>query len=312
VGRERPVGGVDYPRTYQEFREWFPDDAACVDYLGQLRWPDGFVCPKCGCARSWRTAKLQWVCARCAQRTSVTAGTIFHRSHTPISTWFAAAWFITSQKNGVSAVGLQHALGFGSYETAWAWMHKLRRAMVRPQRDLLEGVVELDEIFIGGRSTGKPGTATDKVPVMVAVERLDRKRLGRVRFAIAERPNSREMVDFACATIAPGSSIHTDGAFTLRRLATLGYTHHYITGYNAADLDEVMPGVHLVSSLVKRWIAGTLQHNVSRDLLAYYLDEYAFRFNRRNSRARGMLFYRLLQQAVATDPHPLSELYSSR
>jgi len=312
VGRDRPIGGVDYPRTYQEFREWFPDDAACIDYLGQLRWPDGFVCPKCGCGRSWRTAKRQWVCADCAQRTSVTAGTIFHRSHTPISTWFAAAWFVTSQKNGVSAVGLQHALGFGSYETAWAWLHKLRRAMVRPERDLLEGDVELDEIFLGGRSPGKTGGASDKVPVMVAVERLDSKRLGRVRFAIAERPHSREMVDFACATIAPGSSIHTDGAFMLRRLATLGYTHQFITGYNAADLDEVMPGVHLVSSLVKRWIAGTLQHNVSRDLLAYYLDEYAFRFNRRNSRARGMLFYRLLQQAVATDPHPLTELYSSR
>jgi len=312
MGSDRPIGGRDYPRTYQEFRSWFGDDGACIDYLGQLRWPGGFVCPKCGAGRSWRTAKRQWVCAQCAQRTSAMAGTIFHRSHTPISTWFAAAWFVTSQKNGVSAVGLQHALGFGSYETAWAWMHKLRRAMVRPNRDLLAGQVELDQIFLGGRSAGKPGGASDKVPVIVAVERARNGRLGRVRFGIAERSNSGEMVDFAQTAIAAGSTIHTDGLYTLRRLADLGYTHQFITGANATDLDAVMPGVHLVSSLVKRWIAGTLQHNVSHDQLAYYLDEYAFRFNRRTSTARGMLFYRLLQQAVATNPHPLKELYSSR
>src|SRR6266536_2120204 len=124
----RPRGGVDYPRTYQEFRDWFVDDAACVDYLGQLRWPDGFVCPACGKDRYWRTG---------------TAGTIFHRSHTPLSTWFAAIWFVTSQKNGVSALGLQRTLGFGSYETAWAWMQKLRRAMVRPDREMLTGIVEV-------------------------------------------------------------------------------------------------------------------------------------------------------------------------
>lgn len=241
----------------------------------------------------------------------MTAGTIFHRSHTPISTWFAAAWFVTSQKNGVSAKGLQQALGFGSYETAWAWMHKLRRAMVRPDRELLAGDVELDEIFLGGRSAGNFGSGTTKVPVYVAVERLENGRLGRVRFGLPERPNSKQIIDFACTTIEPGSTIHTDGSYMHRRLAQLGYTHRFITGARADDLDEVMPGVHLVSSLVKRWIAGTLQHHVSGEHLAYYLDEYAFRFNRRKSTARGMLFYRLLQQAVATDPHPLKELYSS-
>src|SRR3954463_9050147 len=123
----RPVGGVDYPRTYQEFKAWFPDDAACREYLGTLRWPDGFSCPACGCGGGWRTGKGLWMCAECGKKTSVTAGTIFHRSHTPLSTWFAAVWFVTSQKNGVSAQGLKDALGFGSYETAWAWLHKLRR-----------------------------------------------------------------------------------------------------------------------------------------------------------------------------------------
>jgi len=263
---------------------------------------------RCGGDRSWRTAKLMRMCVSCARKTSVTAGTIFHRSHTPLSTWFAAVWFVTSQKNGVSALGLQHALGFGSYETAWAWMQKLRRAMVRPERDMLSGVVEFDETFVGGRTTGKQGDSTDKVPVMVAVERVGTHRLGRVRFAVADRPSSRQQLDFARSTIEPGSTIRADGASVLRALASMGYTHEYVTGHDAPDIAEVLPGVHRVASLLKRWIAGTLHHHVSREHLPYYLDEYTFRFNRRNSRARGMLFYRLLQQAVATDPHPLTEL----
>src|SRR5674476_171131 len=130
-----PVGGTDYPRTYQEFRAWFPDDQACREYLAGLRWPNGFSCPNCGCGGFWRGERGLRMCVECAVKTSVTAGTIFHRSHTPLSTWFAAVWFVTSSKNGVSAKGLQDSLGFGSYETAWAWLHKLRRAMVRPDRE---------------------------------------------------------------------------------------------------------------------------------------------------------------------------------
>ena len=170
-----PVGGVDYPRTYQEFRVWFPDDVACVDYLAKLRWPEGFRCPVCGGDRAWRTSTRHWKCAACGRKTSVTAGTIFHRTRTPLSTWFAAIWLVTSQKNGSSAQNLHDMLGFGSYETAWAWLHKLRRAMVRPDRDLLAGLVEVDESFIGGRAMGKPGASTDKVPVMIAVETLGPK-----------------------------------------------------------------------------------------------------------------------------------------
>jgi transposase-like protein len=179
MSSDRPKGGVDYPRTFQEFRDWFPTDDACVDYLEQLRWPDGFVCPECGGGDGWRISQRRmWMCSSCGRKTSVTAGTIFHRSHTPLSTWFAAAWFVTSTKNGTSALALQQQLGFGSYETAWAWLHKLRRAMVRPDRDLLTGFVELDETFVGGVSVGKDGAGTDKVPVQVAVERVSATRLG--------------------------------------------------------------------------------------------------------------------------------------
>jgi len=306
---DHPVGGLDYPRTFQEFRDWFATEDACLDYLEGLRWPEGFVCPDCGDRQGWRISQRRmWMCATCHRKTSVTAGTIFHRSHTPISTWFAAAWFVTSTKNGVSALALQQQLGFGSYETAWAWLHKLRRAMVRPDRDQLSGLVELDETFIGGVSVGKQGASTDKVPVQIAVERVSDRKLGRVRFALADAPGSLGLVEFACATVAPGSTIRTDGARMLRRLGERGYTHEYTTGYNSPDRAAELPGVHMVASLLKRWLIGTLHYRASDKHLEYYLDEYAFRFNRRTSTARGLLFYRLLQQAVATDPHPLTEL----
>ena len=248
------------------------------------------------------------MCAECGLKTSVTAGTIFHRSHTPLSTWFAAIWFVTSQKNGVSAQGLQDALGFGSYETAWAWLHKLRRAMVRPDRELLSGHVELDQSFLGGRSTGKRGVSSDKAPITIAVERAPTGRLGRVRLEVADRPGGLDMIEFAGQVIAPGATVHTDGARMFTRLVANGYQHQATPGNTAHDLDAVMPGPHLISSLLKRWTAGTLHYRVSSQHLPYYLDEFTFRFNRRNSKARGLLFYRLLQQTVDTDPHPLKGL----
>ena len=197
AGDRRPVGGLDYPRTYQEFRSWFPDELACREYLAGLRWPHGFSCPNCGSGGCWRTGTGLRMCTDCGLKTSATAGTIFHRSHTPLSTWFAAVWFVTSQKNGVSARGLQDALGFGSYETAWAWLHKLRRAMVRPERELLSGVVELDQSFLGGRSHGKAGGATEKAPITIAVERLPSGRLGRARLQLADMPSGLDQVLFA-------------------------------------------------------------------------------------------------------------------
>lgn len=300
--------GVDYPETYQQLLRWFPGEESCLDYLARLRWPTGFVCPACEASEAWRTKKGLWMCRDCGRKTSVTAGTIFHRTRTPLSTWFAAIWFVTSQKNGISAQGLQRVLGFGSYETAWAWMHKLRRAMVRPDRDLLSGEVELDETFIGGVTAGTDGAGTDKLPVMVAVERVGPKRLGRVRFRVASAPGSLGLLDFATDTITTGSTVRTDGARVLRRLADLGYTHIGVNGYQADDPATVLPGVHLVAALLKRWLIGTLHYRVDQAHMAYYLDEFAFRFNRRTATSRGLLFYRLLQQAVNTDPHPLATL----
>jgi hypothetical protein len=190
-GAVMPRAGVDYPATWPAFEAWFPDDAACRAFLAGLRWPDGFVCPLCGEGDAWETGRGLWMCRGCGRQTSVTAGTIFHRSRLGLRSWFAAMWFVCAQKNGVSALGLQRVLGFGSYETAWAWMHKLRRAMVRPDRELLGGpgvAVELDETFIGapaglGKDGGRYGNKTE---VVIAVERRHPKGLGRVRLEVID------------------------------------------------------------------------------------------------------------------------------
>ncbi|WP_241156155.1 transposase [Leucobacter chromiireducens] len=221
--------GEDYPRTMQELQQWFPDDAACLRYLERLRRSEGFSCPRCRGAEYWVAGDGLRICRSCQRRTSVTAGTIFHRTRSPLQTWFMAAWFITSQKNGMSAQSLQRVLGFG-------------------------------------------------------------------------------LVNFAQNNVVAGATIHTDGARMMRRLADMGYTHEYATGYNASEPEKTLPGVHLVASLLKRWLTGTLHYGISPHHLPYYLDEFTFRFNRRAADHRGLLFYRLLQQAVDADPHPLDDL----
>ena len=180
--------------------------------------------------------------------------------------------------------------------------------MVRPDRDLLCGDVEVDEVLVGGVNVGSPGVSGANVPVLVAVERSRGKRLGRMRTQVAAAPSSAQLVRFAASVVEKGSTIHTDGTRTYRQPAGMGHTHDYVLAYKAEDPKTVLPGVHLIASLLKRWLLGTLYHRVSAEHLAHYLDEYTFRFNRRTAKRRGLLFYRLLQQAVATDPHPLHTL----
>ena len=305
-----PVAGVDYPSTFQQLTRWFPDDDACVKYLARLRWPAGFVCPVCDNSEFWRTGKGLWMCRVCGRQTSVTAGTIFHRSRLPLTTWFAAVWFVTSQKTGVSALGLQRVLGFGSYETAWAWLHKLRRAMVRPDRELLAGVVEADETYVGARSQGKDGRGTSKTLVAIAVETLtEPRRLGRVRLTRVPDASTNALCGFLNYSVAKGATIRTDGLTAYRRLATDGYHHVPINVVASRQPAHVaLPAVHQIASLLKRWLNGTLHAGISDKHLDFYLDEFTFRFNRRTSRSRGLLFYRLLQQALNTDPQPWNDL----
>ncbi|MFT4259873.1 IS1595 family transposase [Microbacterium sp.] len=309
---EYPVGGVDYPRTVLEFQDWFATDAACLDYLALLRWPDGFVCPKCGVsAQAWRIAGGLWMCRACGRQTSVTAGTIFDRTRSPLRMWFHAAWYITSQKTGVSAQGLQRMLGLRSYETAWAWMHKFRRAMIVPGRELLHGTVELDETYVGGVSRGHSGRSSTKVGVMVAAEMLGVKKLGRIRLEPSPH-ESLQLISFAQRVIEPGALIRTDGAQELKRLVKLGYQHErHVELGSDVPAHVSLYGVHTIASLLKRWLEGTLHQGISNDHLGYYLDEFTFRFNRRASRSRGLLFYRLLQQAMHTDPAPLPTLVAA-
>lgn len=306
------MGGVDYPRTVLELQEWFPTDVACFEYLAGLRWPGGFVCPRCSSGDdAWRTADRLWMCRACGRQTSVTAGTIFDRTRSPLRMWFNAAWYITSQKTGVSAQGLQRVLGLRSYETAWAWMHKFRRAMVVPGRDLLHGTVELDETFVDGINRGSRGRSGN-VGVMVAAEMVTDRRLGRIR--LEPTPDEKmPLVRFTQHVVEPGALIRTDGAPELRRLAKLGYEHErHVQLGSDIPAHVSLYGVHMVASLLKRWLEGTLHYGASSEHLGYYLDEFTFRFNRRASRSRGLLFYRLLEQAVRTDPAPLPALVAAK
>ena len=259
------------------------------------------------------------MCRGCGRQTSVTAGTIFHRTRKPLRTWFAVMWFVCAQKNGTSAKGLQQMFGFGSYETAWAWLHKLRRAMVRPDRDRLGGpglAVELDETFIGARTGRRDGPKYDnKARIVIAVERKHPTGLGRARMRVIHPGNVKaDIEDFCIDVIEPGTVLWTDGATHYNAIADrVGLTREVIELVHAPEpAHELMPAVHQVASLLKRWIAGTLHGGQSIDQLDYYLDEYTFRFNRRTSRSRGMLFYRLCQQAVAIDPQPLNTLIATQ
>ena len=209
------------------------------------------------------------------------------------------------QKNGVSALGLQRVLGLGSYETAWTWLHKLRRAMVRPGRDRLTGNVEVDETYVGGPEEGMRGRETEtKAIVAVAVEKSGRG-IGRIRLRRIIDVSGDSLITFIKEAVTPGSTVHTDGWRGYSGLKKQSYEHHITIICRSTEMaHEVLPRVHMTASLLKRWLAGTHQGGVQHQHLDYYLDEFTFRFNRRHSKARGLLFHRLAQQAVAVCPAP--------
>jgi transposase-like protein len=290
----------NYPQDLADLEARFGDEAACLNYLTTLRWPDGFVCPKCGSLQGWHLAAGRYECASCKRQTSVTSGTIFHRTRSPLSVWFRAIWWVVSQKNGASALGLQRVLGLGSYETAWLWLHKLRRAMIRPGRDRLTGDVEIDETIIGGLEEGVYGRETYKKALVVIAAECRGNGIGRVRIAHTRDASAECLHPFVRSSVATGSVLHTDGWKGYCGLEKDGYNREVIPlrGDRKKAL-VTLPRVHRVASLLQRWLLGTHQGAVSSQHLEYYLDEFTFRFNRRNSRSRGKLFYRLLENAVA-------------
>ena len=293
----------EYPQTLAEFDREFATEEACARYLFQLRWADGFVCPRCGGTKAWTTKRGLFTCAGCQYQLSVKAGTIFEGSRSPLTMWFWAIWWVTSQKNGASAKGLQRILGLGSYETAWTWLHKLRRAMVRPGRDRLAGLVEVDETYIGGEKPGKRGRGAEGKALVLIAAQMDGKRIGRVRLRRIPDASGESLDPAVQEAVEPGSVVRTDGWGGYNNLDHLGYVREIVRKDEDVG-DNLLPFCNTVSSLLKRWLLGTHHGAVSHEHLDYYLDEYTFRFNRRTSRYRGKLFYRLIQQAVAIDPVP--------
>lgn len=285
----------DYPRNLRELDARFATEDACREYLAALRWPDGFRCPRCAGSEAWRTGGLLR-CAECQYKASLTAGTIFEGTRKPLMVWFRAIWWVVSQKNGASAKGIQRILELGSYQTAWAWMHKLRRAMVRPGRDRLDGTVEIDETYVGGEKPGKRGRgASGKVLVVVAVQDKGEQGIGRIRMGVVPDASQGTLSSFAAQTVQPSSTIRTDDWSGYGTLTQAGFNHVVVPSHE-------LKIAHLGISLLKRWLGGTHQGAVSHEHLAYYLDEYTFRFNRRRANHRGLLFYRLLQNAVQMEP----------
>lgn len=302
-----------YPRTFEEFLEWFSSEEDCAKYLEWVRWPQGFVCPGCGGAKAWRTERGLWHCPGCQRQSSVTAGTVFEDSRKPLRLWFHVMWLMMAQKTGLSAKNLCETYGFGSYQTAWGWLRKLRSVMVRPGRDRLAGRVEVDEAFVGGQREGTRGRGAEgKTLVLVAVEGDAKKRLGRVRFRCVKAIDRAGVELFVGDCVEAGARVVTDGLSVYDHLRTAGFDHRphvQTTGGTAAR--EQLDHVHLVISLLKRWLAGTHQGAVTPAHLQAYLDEFSFRFNRRLSQHRGKLFYRLMQQAVTARPPAVKELYVS-
>jgi len=299
----------DYPRNRAEFEARFSTEAACREYLVKLRWPDGFWCPRCGGRKSWPVRGVLLQCAGCGHQSSVTAGTIFQDTRKPLTLWFRAMWAVTSQKNGASAIGIQRELGLGSYDTAWTWLHKLRRAMVRPGRDRLAGSLEVDETFWGSEEEGMRGRQTESKVLVVIAAQEDGKGIGRIRMRRIPDASAPSLMPFVEDAIEPGSLVHTDGWSGYDPLEGKGYRHRItLLKGRKESASDLLPRVHLVASLLKRWLLGTHQGAVSREHLDYYLDEFTFRFNRRNSRSRGKLFLRLAEQAVAVGPSPYKSM----
>jgi transposase-like protein len=298
-----------YPKTLSEFETRFSTEQACRDYLYQLRWPDGFRCPRCGHDKVWPVGDFLYECASCKYHLSVITGTIFQDTHKSLTLWFRAIWWVTGQKNGASALGMQRMLSLGSYRTAWSWLHKLRRAMVSPGRENLFGEVEVDETLYGGEKPGKRGRgAVGKVLIAVAVEDKG-VGIGRIRLRRIADASAKSLNKFLGDNVEKGSTIRTDGWKGYNQVEKSGYIH-VVENQTVSVGENSLPLVHRIASLLKRWLLGTHQGAVSHDHLDYYLDEFTFRFNRRTSAHRGKLFYRLLQNAVIIDPVPYQNIKS--
>ena len=291
----------DYPKTMLEFEERFRTERACLEYLFNIKCPNGFLCIRCGRNKFWLTEQGLYHCSNCGFQYSVKTGTIFQDTKKPLRLWFRVIWHITSQKYGTNALGIQRVFGIGSYHTAWTWLHKLRHAMIRPGRDPLSGIVDIDETYIGGEKSGKRGRGAEgKTLIFIGVERKSNG-IGRIRLKKIFDASAQSLEAVIKESVAPNSIINTDGWRGYSRIARIGYRHNVVRESAEVGIN-LLPKVNRVVALLKRWLLGTYQGRIEPSHLDYYLDEFTFRFNRRLSISRGKLFYRLIQQAVAIQP----------
>ena len=302
----------EYPMTFDEFTTRFATEEQCRDYLYELRWPKGFVCPKCTQrTKAWAVGSSLYTCSKCRHQTSVIAGTIFQDTRKPLKIWFTAIWWVSTQKNGASAMGLQRVLGLKSYTTAWTWLQKIRTAMVNPNRAKLSGVVEVDETYIGGEEEGgeRGRGGENKNLVVIGIEILEgANQLGRVRMKMVPDASKKSLQGFIEENVESGGTVITDGWSSYASIGKSGYQHLVPKKFEVANEKNLLPHVHMIVSLLKRWLLGTHQGAVQEIHLQAYLDEYVFRFNRRKSANRGLLFYRLLESAMHTPPTTQDEL----
>jgi hypothetical protein len=315
------------PESLPDFQRLFPDDSACAAYLEKARWEDGFTCPYCNCVgEPFRITTRPGIlaCRACRRQTGLLVGTVMERSHTPLSTWFWAAYLVASQTQGMSAVQFQRQLGLSRYETAFGILHKLRAAMVRPDQDRIGGHadqhVEVDETWVGGRTRGEGRGVHHKTLVAAAVEvrhrkpgtiqenRRDGRYAGRVRLTIAADRSAEALGGFVKNAVEPGTLVITDDWSGYAGLRKGGYDHHAIAQCRDPEVsEEFMPIVHLVFSNLKTWLNG-IHHGVSAKHLQAYLNEFTFRFNRRFYPFNA--FRSLLGIAGAVEAPTFAELYS--
>jgi transposase-like protein len=308
----------DLPKDLMAFNARFGTDEQCREYLFQAHWPEGFRCQTCshGGAYALRT-RLVYECTACGKQHSLLAGTIFEQTKTGLARWFLAIYLVTSSKGGIAATELQRQMGFGSYQTAWSWLHKIRKAMVRPDRAPLSGRVEADETYVGGARPGKRGRgAAGKALVAGAVEagrgEAGGRPLGRLRLAVVPDASAASLKGFLTTNLAKPAAVTTDGWSGYAGLPAKGYGHEpVILGPSRGDAALRLPAIHLVFSLAKRWLLGTHHGAVSTKHLPAYLDEYVFRFNRRTAKRISHGFARLIEQAVQTGPSTYRDIVAT-
>ncbi len=295
-----------YPKNVLDLEDRLHTEEDCREFLFQIRWPNGFICSRCKSSSCWEKSRARYECANCHHESTVITGTIFEGSNLPLRVWLRGIWWLISEKQGVSAAALQRNFGLGSYRTAWMMLHKLRKAMIKGDREKLKGQVEFDGFYLGGKTKGyRRGSYENKLLLAIGVE-VNGSACGRIRLVPVKSLNTEDLIETVGKIIEPGSLVVTDGFEGFKHIKKLGYKHKpYPPSKRATrDFDEDchLPRAHRVISLLKRWHLGTLQGRMSKKHSEAYLEEFVFRFNRRTSKSRGLLFLRVLENGILLEP----------